>query len=186
VRSGAGDRRRQFRSVEERPRGTCWSVVCVQLLVCFRLQSRCIGSHLILIAGRRPLASFGATTRAVVFFLARPVSFFWLVEIDRIEWCPCVTQKGGKDQNGVTGPRDPSEVSTTRELEESTPNESRVFLFVQCTLLFIFDFVARPGREQINVWDATEVEVIGKPPTVWPLCFFVVPCSAVVPRSSPP
>lgn len=87
VRSGAGDRRRQFRSVEERPRGTCWSVVCVQLLVCFRLQSHCIGSHLILIAGRRPLASFGATTRAVVFFLARPVSFFWLVEIDRIEWC---------------------------------------------------------------------------------------------------
>jgi hypothetical protein len=137
VRSGAGDRRRQFRSVEERPRGTCWSAVCVQLLGCFRLQSHCIGSHLILIAGRRPLASFGATTRAVVFFLARPVSFFgWLkltASNGACSQCPCVTQKGGKDQNGVTGPRDPSEVSTTRELEESTPNKSRVFLFVQCT-----------------------------------------------------
>jgi hypothetical protein len=73
---------------------------------------------------------------------------------------PCVTQKGG-DQNGVTGPRDPSKVSThesSRVLHSEREPSFPLFVQKSGTRLYL--------------------EVIGKPPAVEPLFFFVVPCYA--------
>lgn len=94
------------------PGGLCWIVS--------GWQSHCTGSHLMMISG--PLASFRSD--GPEFRILHPVEC--VVEgVARLR-VPCVTQSGRR-QNGVTGPRDPSKVSTTRAREFSTPNEGRVF-----------------------------------------------------------